>query len=364
MCLIIPSYMARTIFANAPAEIGKLFIQPLISDVPGLLLNEGAADGRFKAERNTDPYLSRAGQIARTVYDAENRQSLPGKVVREEGTRSKGDKQVDEAYDFSGHTHEFFRKFFKRDSIDNKGFHLHSTVHFGHKYPNAFWNGRSMTYGDGDGEIFNPFTILDVVAHELTHGVTEHTAGLEYYGQSGALNEHFSDVFGSLVKQHVGNQTADKANWIIGEGLFTDKINGVGIRSMKAPGTAYDDKVIGKDRQPAHMKDLYTGGDDNGGVHINSGIPNKAFHEAAINIGGYAWEKTGKIWYETLTGPKLNERSNFKEMADATTQTAIELYGTGVEYKAVREAWKSVGVVPTHHIFKPYTRVFYKLGIK
>ncbi len=353
MCLFIPPQIVASILANAQVHVAKNFLPLTLEEKGGSLLRVGGVycSGRFEAKHNPDPYASRAGQVSRTVYDAENRQSLPGKVVREEGAKSKGDKQVDEAYDFSGHTHEFFKKFFKRDSIDDKGFHLHSTVHFGNKYPNAFWNGRSMTYGDGDGEIFNPFTILDVVAHELTHGVTEHTAGLEYYSQSGALNEHFSDVFGSLVKQHVHNQTADKANWIIGEGLFTKNVQGRGIRDMLNPGTAYNDPIIGKDRQPNHIKDIYTGGEDNGGVHLNSGIMNRIFANFSINIGGYAFDKPAKIWYEVLT-TKLSERSNFQDMVNATQEVVIQNYGTGIEYKAFKEAAKVVGLTPRHHIFR------------
>ncbi|SQI22331.1 Extracellular minor metalloprotease precursor [Salmonella enterica subsp. arizonae] len=135
-----------------------------------------------------------------------------------------------------------------------------------------------MVFGDGDGEIFNRFTSsIDVVAHELTHGVTETEAGLIYFGQSGALNESLSDVFGSLVKQFHLQQTAGQADWIIGEGLLAKGINGKGLRSMAAPGTAYDDPLLGKDPQPAHMQNFIKTREDNGGVHLNSGIPNRAF---------------------------------------------------------------------------------------
>src|SRR5438045_1918371 len=128
-----------------------------------------------------------------------------------------------------------------------------------------------MVCGDGDGALFNRFTIaLDVIAHELTHGVTQTEAQLEYRGQSGALNESMSDVFGSLVKQWAGNQTARQADWLIGAGLFTPTVKGAAIRSMKAPGTAYDDPVLGADPQPADMANYVTTRADNGGVHINS----------------------------------------------------------------------------------------------
>src|SRR5262249_49533152 len=152
---------------------------------------------------------------------------------------------------------------------------------------NAFWDGRQMIYGDGDGQQFLSFTrSVDVIGHEMTHGVTQHEAGLIYWGQTGALNESLSDVFGSMVKQYVNNQTADQADWLIGQGLFTPLVKGVAIRSLKAPGTAYGvpvpDPVLGKDDQPSHMSNYNHTLQDNGGVHINSGIPNNAFYRAAV----------------------------------------------------------------------------------
>ncbi|CAN5593734.1 hypothetical protein BH18THE1_BH18THE1_04570 [soil metagenome] len=164
---------------------------------------------------------------------------------------------------------------------------LDSTVHYGEDYNNAFWNGTQMVYGDGDGEIFQRFTkSIDVIGHELTHGVTQYEAALEYEGQAGALNESFSDVFGSLVKQYSLKQKVDKADWLIGNGLFGSKGRGIALRSMKRPGTAYDDPTIGKDPQPAHMKDYVKTTSDNGGVHINSGIPIDLFTLPRWNLVG------------------------------------------------------------------------------
>jgi Zn-dependent metalloprotease len=285
------------------------------------------------------------GEERRTVYDEKGSQELPGRLVRGEDGKAVKDPAVNEAFDGAGATWEFYEKIFCRNSIDGKGMRLDSSVHYGRKFDNAFWNGTQMVYGDGDGTLFNRFTIsVDVIGHELTHGVTGTEANFDYEGQPGALNESFSDVFGSMVKQWKRNQTADKADWIIGEGLFTKHVKGVGIRSMKNPGTAYDDKVLGKDPQPATMKDFYDGYDDNGGVHVNSGIPNRAFALAAIAIGGNSWEKAGSIWYTALT-QRLTHTADFAECAKATAAIAAELYGTGKpEQKAVKEAWKAVGV--------------------
>ena len=292
------------------------------------------------------------GEERRTVYDARNKQTLPGKLVRSEGGAPSKDVAVNEAYDGAGSTYDFYSHVFQRNSIDGRGMRLDSTVHYGSKYDNAQWNGRQMVYGDGDGKLFTRFTAaLDVIGHELTHGVTQYTAALDYQDQPGALNEHFSDVFGVLVKQYALKQTAAKADWLIGAGLLAKGVKGVAIRSMKAPGTAYDDPVLGKDPQPAHMDayvDLPDDEDprnDNGGVHINSGIPNKAFHLVATSLGGNAWEAPGQIWDQTLT-QGLGPTSQFSDAAEATVAAAADLFGAGgSEEQAVQQAWEEVGVL-------------------
>jgi len=222
---------------------------------------------------------------------------------------------------------------------------IDSTVHYGESYDNAFWDGRQMVYGDGDGEIFRPFTkALDVIGHELTHGVTQHSAGLQYRDQPGALSESFSDVFGSLVKQYRLGQTAEEADWLIGEGLFMPGVKARGIRSMKEPGTAYDDPLLGKDPQHGHMSGYVVTEEDNGGVHINSGIPNRAFYETAARLKGHAWEKAGQIWYKTLI-EKLHIDASFHDAMTQTVTAAGELFGKNSrEQKAVRTAWSSVGL--------------------
>jgi Zn-dependent metalloprotease len=224
---------------------------------------------------------------------------------------------------------------------------LEGTVHFGVNYDNAFWDGNRMIFGDGDQTVFERFTkSIDVIGHELTHGVVEHEPGLMYWGQSGALNESLADVFGSLVKQYTRNQTADQADWIIGEGLFKPGINGKGIRSMKAPGTAYNDPALGgKDPQPDHMSKYNRTFEDNGGVHINSGIPNRAFYVTAIELGGFAWERAGVIWYETMLSAFMGPATRFSRFARLTLLTARQLFGTdSAEEQAVRKGWNAVGI--------------------
>jgi Zn-dependent metalloprotease len=292
------------------------------------------------------------GAKERVIYDAKNGSGLPGTVVRKEGEPATADAAVNEAYDGSGITYDLFNDIYSRNSIDGSGMRLDSTVHYRRGYDNAFWDGEQMVYGDGDEDLpaderlFNRFTIaLDIIGHELTHGVTQFEAKLVYSQQPGALNESMSDVFGSLVKQYQLKQTPAEADWIIGQGLLTSNVNGVGIRSMKAPGTAYDDPVLGKDPQPAHMKDYVSTIADNGGVHINSGIPNHAFYVTAVELGGFAWEKAGQIWYVTLRD-KLDANSKFQQCADLTYHTAGELFGAGsIEQQAVKKGWAAVGLM-------------------
>jgi Zn-dependent metalloprotease len=285
------------------------------------------------------------GGKERVVYDAKNGTSLPGTVVRKETDPASSDVAVNEAFDSAGWTYDLYQNIYQRNSIDGNGMRLDSTVHYSHDYDNAFWNGEQMVYGDGDGKLFNRFTIaIDVIGHELTHGVTQFEAKLNYSNQPGALNESMSDVFGSLVKQYSLKQAADQADWIIGAGLLAAGVNGVGIRSMKAPGTAYDDPVLGKDPQPAHMKDYVTTISDNGGVHINSGIPNHAFYVVSTELGGYAWEKAGQIWYVALKD-KLTANSNFQDCGNLTYQAAGDLFGAGsIEQQAVQKGWAEVGI--------------------
>ena len=285
--------------------------------------------------------------LKRTIFDAKQEFRLPGIVSRLEGGPISTDVSVNEAYDGLGATFELFFKHFHRNSIDDAGLPLNATVHFDQDYDNAFWNGQQMVFGDGDGTLFNRFTIsVDVIGHELTHGVTEMEAGLIYHGQSGALNESMSDVFGSLVKQYKLNQTADKADWLIGAELLVPGPGRTALRSMKAPGTAYNDAVLGKDPQPAKMKDYDHRVTDNGGVHINSGIPNHAFYLVAIELGGFSWERAGRIWYESLLDARLKPNASFRAFAKLTKSNSDKIFGIGsAESKAVTSAWKDVGVV-------------------
>jgi Zn-dependent metalloprotease len=289
-----------------------------------------------------------AANKERSVYSANNTQRLPGTLVRTEGQPPSGELSVDEAYDQLGQTFDFYQNEYERNSIDNRGLPLNASIHYEINMDNAFWDGQRMVFGDGDGELFDRFTkCLDVTAHELTHGVTQYESNLIYFGQSGALNEHCSDVMGSLVKQYAAGETADQADWLIGEGLLIPSPgnNRTALRSMSAPGTAYDDPVLGKDPQPGDMSGYVATTQDYGGVHINSGIPNRAFYLVATSIGGYAWQSAGLIWYETMRSPRLRRSMQFRGFARLTLAVAQALFGaSGPEADAVSYAWNEVGI--------------------
>jgi len=280
----------------------------------------------------------------RNIYDARQQWQLPGKLVMSDHKRST-DVHVVEAWQGTGATYDFFAVIFKRHSIDDRGLRLDATVHYGDRFVNATWNGRQIVLGDGDGLIFNRFTSsLDVIAHELMHGITDCTASLGYTGESGALNEHISDAFAMMVKQYTLNQTANEADWIVGAELLASPVSGKGIRSLAAPGTAYDDVLLGRDPQPWHARAYVHTTDDNGGVHINSGIPNHAFYLAATTIGGATWDVVGRIWYVAVT-QRLRSDATFSDFARATVDIAGELYGNGgYIQRVIAGAWAAVGL--------------------
>jgi Zn-dependent metalloprotease len=281
------------------------------------------------------------GSPQRTVYDQRHSTAqTPGKVARAEGQRAVKDVAVNQAYDSLGYTYNYYWQTFQRDSIDGQGMHLLGLVHYGTNYDNAFWdNAGHMFFGDGDGQILTQTTAgIDVVGHELTHGVTQHEANLTYSGMSGALNESISDVFGIQVKQFALKQDVNKSDWLIGADIVGPALKPA-LRSMKAPGTANP-----HDTQPADMDHFVPGGD----VHVNSGIPNRAFAIVAITLGGYAWDAAGKIWYHTLIDQRLSPGATFQEFARLTLANAQHDYGqSSKEAQAVQAGWDAVKVVIT-----------------
>ena len=344
---IVPPHMLEAMLNSEDSRVRESALKTLTASAQ--IRGEREIIGAIRSAMITNPI----GKKYRSIYDAKHERlsasQLPGTLVRDEGQASVSDVSINQAYDALGATYDFFKDALGRNSIDGKGTRLVATVHFSKNFNNAFWNVKQMVFGDGDNVIFGDFTrSLDVVGHELAHGVTEFTAGLEYHNQSGALNESFSDVFGSLVKQYARKQTASQADWLIGAEIMAPGINGVALRSMKNPGSGYDDpRLGGKDPQPKNMTDYVNLPDndagDFGGVHINSGIPNYVFYLVATSLGGFAWEQAGLIWYQSLQ--QLSQLSDFQDCADITVQVAGARFGTGSKQQdAVVSAWDQVGI--------------------
>lgn len=276
----------------------------------------------------------------RFIYDSQNKNEQRVALVRREGEAPTQDETANKAYETSGFVREYFKDAFGLDSIDGNGLDIISNIHYGEAYNNAFWDGDEMTYGDGDGKEFTDFaSAIDVVAHELAHGVTQFLSNLEYQSQPGALNEHFSDVFGTIIKQKYLKQDVSEADWLIGDSIVTKDFPGIAIRSMKAPGTAND-----FDTQPDHMDKYYSGTADNQGVHINSGIPNRAFYLSCLEIG---IDDCALIWFETLK--VLWRTANFTDMLETMLKTAQILRAEGkigdTAVDAISTSFAQVGLV-------------------
>jgi Zn-dependent metalloprotease len=332
----LPPYVVEAIARNGTPAQRRQALRQLRDD---LAFREGA-EGRLA------PPVPQAGLLPRAVYSALNRPLIPGVLVwAGPPAPLPVDPQVRQAAAGQAATIDFWRQVFGQTLA------VPGTVRFrddpSYGYNNAFWNGSQMVFGDGDGVLFNPFTCcLDVVGHERMHGVTGNR--LSYHRQSGALNESMSDVFGVLVVQFKNRQTAASANWLVGQGLFKPRVRGRALRDMQFPGTAYNDPVLGRDPQPAHMSGYRnmpdTPGSDYGGVHVNSGIPNRAFVLFARAMGGNAYGAPANIWYGALkSGYAANV--TFAQFARVTLAAAQRLSGAAAATKLL-QAWQTVGVTP------------------
>jgi len=292
----------------------------------------------------------------RKVYTANNGTTLPGTLLWSEGGTATSDTTAQAAYNYAGNVYDFYKNVFGRDSYDNAGATITSSVHYSVSYNNAFWNGSQMVYGDGDGSQFGPLSkALDVDAHELTHAVTERTANLTYSNESGALNEATSDILGNSCEAYSKNGGTPNSNtWMVGEDITTPATPGDALRYMNNP-TA---DGYSKDYYPERI----TGTADNGGVHGNSGIANLAYYLMVMG-GTHPRSKTTvsvpalsatsstsldmaqRIWYRALT-VYMTSSTNFQGARNATAQAAADLYGgtTGAAYNTVQKAWDCVAV--------------------
>lgn len=294
------------------------------------LLATGLANARLAG------VLAPAPQVL--VYDCGGTTSLPGVAVADPG--HSNDPTVKRAFTSTTDVVHFYRQGFDRNSIDDAGMTLISSTHYGKLYSNAFWNGAQMVYGDGDGRVFVDFTAGDdVVCHELTHGVTQFTAGLDYSDEPGALNESVSDVFGTMFRQWRHKQTTADADWLIGADIMGPAAIAKGFRCLRDLANPGAKHCLSP--QPSHYGDYVRGGDP----HINSGIPNHAFYLAATAVGGRSWEKVGKVWYAALTSEKAGPSMQFHAFADLTRSAAQSLFPSDKSvYRGVNDAWDTVGV--------------------
>jgi Zn-dependent metalloprotease len=279
-------------------------------------------------------------------YDCQQAWDMPNKPISKIEEKHSKDKpaprllkqthidNMDEAYDF-------FRDVYKRKSFDKKSATVRFFANYGDRYGNAFWDGEQMVFGLGDEYINDLGSIFDVVLHEYTHAVQQYESDLEYHGQSGALCESLSDVFGSIGKQYLADQTVEDASWLLGENMWNTKTLGSkykALRDMANPGKAFPE-----DDQPDHMDNYYNGPEDDAGVHINSGIPNKVFHDFAMELGGQSWKIAGKIWYATMGDQRLVKwNSDFNDFAKATI-TACKRIKPDAEER-LRASWNYVGI--------------------
>lgn len=354
VCFAIPSKMLRQLAERSDGE-GRRALTESAANATHFRTQRAATSKQKRAL----PAKSAPHEIARykrTVFDVANGTDLPGRTLRNEGQQAVGDAAADHAYDNAGVVLDFYLEIFSRESIDDRGATVESAVHYGEGFGNALWTGERMVFGDGNLMVSGLTESIDLIAHELTHGVIQHLipGGLgavripvkdrsvegqthELRGQGGSLNESFADVMGSLAKQWHLKQDVKKADWLIGADVLADDV-GKAIRSLKDPGNR--DLTYPYDDQIKDMRQYEEGTD----VHDGSGIPSHAFYLAAIAIGGFAWEKTGSIWYEAFA--MLKPHSQFADAAKATMRVAKKRFGDkSKELNAVAEAWREVNVI-------------------
>lgn len=314
--------------------------------------------------RSGGTFLLQSADGRQKTYDAQNKTNvLPGVqmtdaddhwVLNRNITRSPAQAPGVDAHFYGAVVDDFYGDTFGRNSIDDNGLTIVSSVHVQNRFCNAFWNGQQMAYGDGDGRTCLPLSGgLDVVSHELTHGVTQYTSDLIYENESGALNEAFSDMMGNTAEFYAAAHGLDPAatpDWLIGEDIFTGPDAAPGFRNMGDPR---------EDADPDHYSELVITSEDNGGVHTNSGIPNHAYYLAVNggknagcdNVGSDGHQHTAdcdvtvsalglataaQVFYAGFTG--LPEYANMCDARNATVAVA------GTAAASTSDAWAAVGV--------------------
>ena len=283
----------------------------------------------------------------RILYDAHNSLVLNEdeaniiEVDYEQEHKNTGSSVELEMFD---KTYDFFRQKLGMESYDNRDSIWKIFQHFGKQYNNAFWNGKVFVFGDADKVFFETFWIQDICTHEAMHAVTGYVTQLQYVGQSGALNEHISDVIAICLVNFL--QQVGQWKWVIGEGVWTKNIKGKGLRTFTLE-PAYDDPIIGRDGQPKHMKDYANLPNDKkhdmGGVHINSGILNHAFYSFVYRSGKKPFEEPLNIWWKAVQRTKAFD--DFAAFAYNTIEASI-YYGDTQLLEHLQAAWFDVGINP------------------
>ncbi|MGO9081659.1 MAG: M4 family metallopeptidase [Streptosporangiaceae bacterium] len=329
--------------SSTTSRLGGIPPRKTMGTIPPAMVTSGVRHGT-PAEKEVMSELQQADRIACEVYDVHGQESFQHMTLaRAVDDPPADDEAVDEAYDGLLTTWRFFADILGRRSIDGAGRPLRAVVHYGANYADAFWEGEYAVFGDGDRQLFRRFTSApELVTRLLCHGVPE-IARLSRHGQIGALQVSLTDVLGLLAVQYGKDETAADSSWLIGEGVFKEHVHAQAMRSLQAPGTAYDDPVLGQDRQPSHMNGYVKTPEDNGGIHINCGIPNHAFYLLAYKLGGHAWDPAGRIWWDALTEGPIPSNEPFAGFAARTVRIAQERYGAEAA-AATESAWQAVGV--------------------
>jgi Zn-dependent metalloprotease len=273
-----------------------------------------------------------------TIFDCKKSQNLPGLPLA--SPQDPPDETAQRASDVTAAVADFFREAFGRNSIDDHGMTMMSSIHFGFRYNNAMWNGSQMVFGDGDGRAFLDFTHgADVVAHELTHGVIQHSAQLTYAGESGGLNESIADCFASMFRQWHRGQDVTQADWLIGTDILGPAAQAQGFACLRDLADPTAKHCLGP--QLAQYSQLKPEMDP----HDCSGPANLAFATACRNAGGKSWESVGPIWYRALTGYGATPDLTMKQFADRTRQVAHTMDGVSPAVAdAIDGGWASVGL--------------------
>lgn len=310
------------------------------------------ADEAFRKMRSTTPRYSLSGGSAgltpssptnegtarSLVFDCAQSTALPGNAIASPETSS--DTTVARTATVTMDVIRFYSSLFHHDSIDGRGGDVISSVHYGRGYNNAFWRINQMAYGDGDGRLFNDFTLSpDVICHELTHGITQFTAELNYSAQAGGLNESMSDIFGSMFRQWRQQQDVKQADWLIGAEIIGPIPRNQGITCLRDLANPAAQHCLAP--QISHMKDFKPRMDP----HESSGIANTAFYTAAMALRGYSWEVLGKIWYGALTDYPPAPRLTFRQFAERTRRQASKQFPGNVgALNAINKGWERVGL--------------------